>query len=75
MLAGDEMEDTVLKLGKYEFNSRLFVGTGKYQTFDIMKEALEASGSEENLLKYKGILEMPVGRRSLKKQRESPLRI
>ena len=40
------MEDTVLKLGKYEFNSRLFVGTGKYQTFDIMKEALEASGSE-----------------------------
>jgi len=40
------MEDTVLKLGKYEFSSRLFVGTGKYQTFDIMKEALEASGSE-----------------------------
>jgi len=46
LLAGDEMEDTVLKLGKYEFNSRLFVGTGKYQTFDIMKEALEASGAE-----------------------------
>jgi thiazole synthase len=40
------MEDTVFKLGKYKFNSRLFVGTGKYQTFDIMKEALEASGSE-----------------------------
>jgi thiazole synthase len=43
---GDEMEDTALKLGKYEFNSRLFVGTGKYQTFDIMKEALQASGAE-----------------------------
>ena len=40
------MEDTGLKLGKYEFNSRLFVGTGKYQTFDIMKNALEASGAE-----------------------------
>ena len=40
------MTDTVLKLGKYKFKSRLFVGTGKYQTFDIMKEALEASGSE-----------------------------
>ncbi|OHC01385.1 MAG: thiazole synthase [Planctomycetes bacterium RIFCSPLOWO2_12_FULL_40_19] len=40
------MEDTGLKLGKYEFNSRLFVGTGKYQTFDIMKDALEASGAE-----------------------------
>jgi thiazole synthase len=43
---GDEMEDSVLKLGKYKFNSRLFVGTGKYQTLDIMKEALDASGAE-----------------------------
>jgi thiazole synthase len=40
------MEDSVLKLGKYEFKSRLFVGTGKYHTFDIMKKALEASGAE-----------------------------
>ncbi|MFQ5963213.1 MAG: thiazole synthase [Candidatus Scalinduaceae bacterium] len=40
------MEDTVLKLGKYEFKSRIFVGTGKYQTFDIMKDALEVSGAE-----------------------------
>lgn len=40
------MTDTVLKLGKYEFKSRLFVGTGKYETLDLMKEALEASGSE-----------------------------
>ncbi|MCP4271368.1 MAG: hypothetical protein GY781_05295 [Gammaproteobacteria bacterium] len=40
------MTDTTLKLGKYEFSSRLFVGTGKYETFDLMKEALEASGSE-----------------------------
>lgn len=36
----------MLKLGKYKFKSRLFVGTGKYQTFDIMKKALEASGAE-----------------------------
>jgi thiazole synthase len=43
---GDEMEDSVLKLGKYKFKSRLFVGTGKYQTLDIMKEALDASGAE-----------------------------
>ena len=40
------MTDTVLKLGKYEFKSRLFVGTGKYQTLDLMKEALEVSGAE-----------------------------
>ncbi len=35
-----------LKLGKYEFNSRLFVGTGKYETFELMQEALAASGCE-----------------------------
>ena len=40
------MEDSALVLGKYKFKSRLFVGTGKYQTLDIMKEALDASGAE-----------------------------
>ena len=35
-----------LKLGKYRFKSRLFVGTGKYETFPQMKEALEASGAQ-----------------------------
>ncbi len=40
------MEDSVLKLGKYKYNSRLFVGTGKNQTHDIKKEALDASGAE-----------------------------
>ena len=35
-----------LKLGPYEFESRLFVGTGKYETFELMAEALEASGCE-----------------------------
>lgn len=39
------MEDK-LKLGRYEFNSRLFVGTGKYQSFQLMIEALEASGTD-----------------------------
>ena len=39
-----EMEK--LKLGPYEFKSRLFVGTGKYETFELMQEALEASGCE-----------------------------
>lgn len=29
-----------------EFNSRLMLGTGKYKTFEIMKEALDASGCE-----------------------------
>ena len=35
-----------LKIGKYEFTSRLFVGTGKYATFPLMAEALAASGCE-----------------------------
>ncbi|MEW6026847.1 MAG: thiazole synthase [Planctomycetota bacterium] len=38
--------DKMLKIGKYEFKSRLFVGTGKYPTFQLMKEALEASGTD-----------------------------
>ena len=40
------MEDSKLKLGRYEFTSRLFVGTGKYPTMELMSKALEASGAE-----------------------------
>jgi thiazole synthase len=39
-------ESDILKLGPYAFTSRLFVGTGKYDTFPLMKEALEASGCQ-----------------------------
>lgn len=39
-------KDDKLKLGKYEFSSRLFVGTGKYATNALMAEALAASGTE-----------------------------
>ncbi len=39
------MSDT-LKIGKYEFNSRLIVGSGKYESFEMTKEATLASGSE-----------------------------
>lgn len=38
--------DNKLKLGRYEFTSRLFVGTGKYSTLAVMAEALDASGAE-----------------------------
>lgn len=34
------------KIGKYEFSSRLLVGTGKYKTFEQMEKALEVSGCE-----------------------------
>ncbi len=39
------MED-ILKIGGREFGSRLFVGTGKFQSPDKMLEAIKASGSE-----------------------------
>jgi len=35
-----------LKIGKHEFTSRLIVGTGKYETFPLMAQALEASGAQ-----------------------------
>lgn len=38
--------DHQLKIADRSFNSRLMVGTGKYTTFDEMREALDASGAE-----------------------------
>lgn len=35
-----------LKIGKYEFTSRLILGTGKYPSMEVMVRALEASGSQ-----------------------------
>ncbi len=40
------IEDKKLKIGKYVFSSRLFVGTGKYPSMDVMVKALEASGTD-----------------------------
>ena len=40
------MSDTNLVLGGKEFSSRLIVGTGKYSSLDVMKEAHEASGAQ-----------------------------
>ena len=40
------MYDTNLVLGGKEFTSRLIVGTGKYSSMDVMKEAHEASGAQ-----------------------------
>ena len=40
------MSDSVLTIGKYTFRSRLFVGTGKYPSLDVMRAAHVASGAE-----------------------------
>ncbi|VTS05433.1 sulfur carrier protein ThiS [Tuwongella immobilis] len=39
-------EDKPLVVGKFQFRSRLFTGTGKYTTFDLMRDSLAASGCE-----------------------------
>jgi len=36
----------MLKIGPYEFHSRLLLGTGKYPNFDIQREAVEVSETE-----------------------------
>lgn len=39
-------EDKPLVIGGRTYRSRLFLGTGKYATFELMAKALEASGTE-----------------------------
>ncbi|SHM46928.1 thiazole synthase [Gracilibacillus kekensis] len=36
----------MLKIGKEQFNSRLFLGTGKYPDYDIQKKAVDVSETE-----------------------------
>jgi thiazole synthase len=38
--------DEPLRIGKHVFKSRLFVGTGKYSSFGLMRDCLEASGTD-----------------------------
>lgn len=38
--------DKMLKIGPYEFTSRLLLGTGKYPNFEIQKKAVEVSGAQ-----------------------------
>jgi thiazole synthase len=38
--------DRPLVIGPFRFQSRLFTGTGKYATYDLMRDCLDASGCE-----------------------------
>lgn len=40
------VEDKKLTIGNYEFGSRLFLGTGKYSSPEVMVKALEESGTD-----------------------------
>jgi thiazole synthase len=42
LIAADEL----LVLGDFSFKSRLFLGTGKYTTYPLMRDALDISGTE-----------------------------
>ncbi len=41
-----EPDDKPLTVGKFRFTSRLITGTGKYATYDLMRDCLAASGCE-----------------------------
>ncbi len=41
-----EPNDKPLVVGKFSFHNRLFTGTGKYSTLELMRECLDASGCE-----------------------------
>jgi thiazole synthase len=60
-----EHED-LLKIGDRTFRSRLFVGTGKYATYDLMAQALEASGCEVVTVALRRVnLNVPKGEKTL----------
>jgi thiazole synthase len=49
MLADDaksRISDAPLRLGSHQLHSRLIVGTGKYATYELMRECLAASAAE-----------------------------
>ncbi|MBV8117948.1 MAG: thiazole synthase [Candidatus Eremiobacteraeota bacterium] len=69
------MNDT-LTIGKYEFSSRLIVGTGKYPSLDVMRQAHAASGAEMVTVAIRRInLDDPTGKTMLDYIDRSRLRI
>lgn len=59
-------QNDLLKIGKRTFRSRLFVGTGKYATFELMAKALEASGCEVVTVALRRVnLNAPKGEKTL----------
>jgi thiazole synthase len=59
-------ENDLLRIGERTFRSRLFLGTGKYATFELMAEALEASGCEVVTVALRRVnLSAPKGEKTL----------
>ncbi len=69
------MNDT-LHIGKYEFDSRLIVGTGKYPSLQVMQDAHAASGAQMVTVAIRRInLDDPSGRTMLDYIDRAKLRI
>jgi len=45
-LVGGGSSDAPLKIGSFSFTSRLFTGTGKFASLELMQQCMEASGCE-----------------------------
>ena len=58
-------QDKVLKIGAYVLQSRLIVGTGKYPSFELMVDAIEASGAD--------MVTVAIGRVDLKEKTQKNL--
>ncbi len=46
LVGGGQDDDAPLRVGPFTFQSRLFTGTGKYPSPDLMRRCLDASGCE-----------------------------
>lgn len=44
-MATDTLPEDILTLGSHEIDSRLIVGTGKYDDFELMRQSLDVSGA------------------------------
>ncbi|HTU71225.1 MAG TPA: thiazole synthase [Candidatus Baltobacteraceae bacterium] len=70
------MSSDTLKIGKYEFTSRLIVGTGKYPSMEVMQQAHAASGAQMVTVAIRRInIDDPSGRTLLDYIDRSALRI
>ena len=43
---GTDSQADEVRIGTHTLHSRLIVGTGKYETFELMQQALELSGTD-----------------------------
>ena len=50
-----QAEEDLLRLGDHEFQGRLIVGTGKYESFDIMRDSLR---SEEHTSELQSLVNL-----------------